>query len=247
MSLFLPSRSNVAAFGVVVAAVLLSGCAAPYVTPGAGVNLRAIDDSSIRKRFETKAAAVFPARLIVVRVQEPGYYSYSTKGYGTGNYSIVTTRDVEKDEHFEKLASLPKVAGLGTLNRLLLPSRLESVKDLRKGAASLHADLLLVYTFDTSFRVKDKDFGPLQVISLGFLPNKKAYVTTTASAVLFGVRTGYVYGLVEVSHTTSVIANTWSTDEAVENTRIETETKAFGKLIDMFAETWNEVLKEYDK
>ena len=247
MSLSLLSRSSVAVFGLLVASVLFSGCAASYVTPGGGVNLRAIDDYSIRERFETKSAAVFPAQLIIVRVQEPGYYSHSTKAYGTGNYSIVTTRDVEKDEHFEKLASLPNVAGLGTLNRLLLPDNLDSVKDLRKGAASLHADLLLLYTFDTSFRVKDRNFGPFQVISLGFLPNKKAYVTTTASAVLYGVRTGHVYGMAESSHTTSVIANTWSTGNAVDTTRIETEGKAFEKLVDEFATTWSEILKEYDK
>ena len=247
MSLSLPSRLNVALLGIVVAAGLLSGCAVPYVTPGAGVNLREIDDQTIHKRFETKAAAVFPARIIVVRVQEPGYYSHSTKGSGTGNFSIVTTRDVETDEQFEKLAKLPQVAGLGTLSRLLLPSKLESIKDLRRGAASLHSDLLLVYTFDTSFRIKDKTIAPLQIISLGFLPNKKAYVTTTASAILVGVRTGHVYGTVEASHTTSVIANTWSTDDEVENTRIETETKAFDKLINQFTKTWSGVLKEYDK
>jgi hypothetical protein len=211
------------------------------------VNLRAIDDYGIRERFETKPAAVFPAHLVVVRVQEPGYRSYGTRSYGSGNYSIVTTRDVEKDEQFNMLSSLPRVAGLGTLNRLLVPANLQSVKDLRQGAASLHADLLLLYTFDTSFRVKEKDVGPLAVISLGFLPNKKAYVTTTASAVLYGVRTGHVYGLAEASHTTSVVASTWSTKAAVDSTRIETESKAFEKLVDEFVKTWSDVLEEYDK
>jgi hypothetical protein len=157
----------------------------------------------------------------------------------------VTTRYIEQDEHFDKLSSLPQVAGLATLNRLLLPNNLRTVKDLRLGAASLHADMLLLSTLDTSFRVKEQDIGPLGVITLGFLPNKKAYVTTTASAVLYDVRTGYVYGMAEASHKTSHIASAWSTSGAIDNARLEIEKESFAKLVDQFCAVCPGVLEEY--
>lgn len=224
----------------------LTSCA-KYVTPGAAVNLEAISDYSIKERFQTKPASPFPARIAMVRVQKSGYYSHGNRGYGSGGFSVVTTRDIEKDEHLEKISSLPDVAGLGTINRLLIPSKLESVKDLRLAAASLHADMLLLYTLDTSFKIKGQALGPLSVITLGFLPNKKAFVTTTASAVLYDVRTGYVYGLAEGTHTTSHIASTWSKSQAIDNARLETEKEAFSKLIDEFTITWDGVLREYKK
>jgi hypothetical protein len=244
----LPVLSKIAATVLVTVCVsMLSGCATRYVTPGAPANLEAISDYTIEQRFETKPAATFPARIAVARVQAPDYEFSSSRGQGSGRFSVVTTRDIEKDEHFEKLASLPQVAGLATVNRLLLPDRLESVKDIRLACASLHADMLLLYTLDTGFNIKGQDLGPLTVVTLGFLPNKTAYVTTTASAVLYDVRTGHVYGLAEASHTASHLASTWSEEQAIDNARLETEKEAFSKLIDEFVQTWDGVLKEYAK
>jgi len=237
-------RSHMA-FLILAVLLLASGCATNYVTPGAGVSIEAISDFGIKERFRTKPAAQFPARIAVVRIQQSGYSSCGNRGYGRGNYSVVTTRDIEQDEHFEKLSSLPQVAGLATLNRLLLPEKLQSVKDLRLGAASLHADMLLLYTLDTSFKIRGQDIGPLAVVTLGFLPNKKAYVTTTASGVLFDVRTGYVYGVAEASHSTSHIASTWSREQAIDNARLETEKEAFSELVDELCQLWPGVVKEY--
>jgi len=166
------SRASVLVCGSLLP--LSAGCQSAYVTPGAGVNLQAINDYSIEERFRTKPASPFPARLAVVRVQQPGYRSCGNAGYGTGRYSVVTTRDIEPDEQFDRLASLPQVAGLATLNRLLLPENLTSIRELRLGAASLHTDMILLYTLDTSFNIRGVELGPLSVVTLGFLPNKKA-------------------------------------------------------------------------
>jgi len=230
----------------VISVLVFAGCAGvQYVTPGAAANLEAIDNAGIKERFQTKPAAPFPARIAVVRIQQSGYYSYGSSSYGEGNYSVVTARDVEKDEPFAQLASLDQVAGLAAINRLLLPVHLNSVQELQKAAASLHADMLLLYTFDTSFRIKGQDIGPLAVITLGFLPNKKAYITTTASAVLYDVRTGYVYGQTEATQTTDHLASTWSKEKVIDNARLETEKEAFSQLIDQFCQLWPNILKEY--
>ncbi|HIG29640.1 MAG TPA: hypothetical protein EYQ50_18320 [Verrucomicrobiales bacterium] len=223
---------------------LLIGCAA-YITPGSGINLESIRDKSIREQFEKEPAAPFPATIAVVRVQQSGYYSMGNEGHGIGVFSVVTTRDVEKDEHFKLLTSLPQVAGIAPLNRLVIPARLRSVEDLRFAAAGLHSDMLLLYTIDTSFKIKNRYIRPLTQISLGFLPNKEASVRTIVSSILYDVRTGFIYGLTEASGTTSVMANTWSKKRLIEKSRLLNEEKTFDGFVTEFTKTWSGVILEY--
>ena len=238
-------RAAATAWIVVTGLLVLGGCRATYVTPGGAANLHLIREADIRERFETKPAAKWPVHLALVRVQASGYYSHSAVSYGEGAYSLVTARDVETDEHFKTVESLPQVAGLATVNQLLLPSELKSLKELRIACASLHADMVLVYTFNTTFHISGQSLGPLSVITLGFLPNKMAHVTTTVSGVLFDVRTSHVYGLAEASHTRQELANRWSKQQAIDNARLDTEKEAFAKFVAAFGQTWAGVVKQY--
>ena len=216
-----------------------------YVTPGAGVAPSALADWDIQELLERKPAAPFPARVAVVRVQAPGYRSYSNESYGDGRYSVITTRDVERDEHFARIRRLPMVADVAPLNRLIISPKLRSDRELRRAAAAIKTDLLLIYTFDTSFRIKDHDIGPLGAITLGFLPNKEAIVTTTASAAIYDVRTGFIYGLAEATARKSQLASVWTSDDAVDDSRQRSETEAFERLLDNFEKTWKGVVDEY--
>src|SRR5689334_1663445 len=92
--------------------VIASGCAATYVTPGAGAKMQlfaapaagaaAMDqakntDDGIKQILDKKPLASFPASVALVRVQAPGYRSHTACGIGSGRYSVITTRDVEAD------------------------------------------------------------------------------------------------------------------------------------------------------
>lgn len=236
-----------------LAAVVFSGCGMRYVTPGAGAELSALaetdlsqlTDADIQEILDRKPASPFPAIMAYVRLQSPGYRSYSFQSYGRGRYSVVPTRDIETDEDFKKLANLPMISDVVPLSQVLIPQNLNSHKQLRISAAQLHADLLLVYTLDTVFRIKDHDIGPLGIISLGFFPNREARITTTASAVIFDVRTAYVYGLVEATEYEKQMASTWTAHEAVEDARKKAERKAFEKLLDEFTLTWKTIVEKY--
>ncbi len=236
-------------------AVVFSGCGMRYVTPGAGAELSALaetdlsqlTDTDIQEILDRKPISPFPAIMGYVRLQSSGYRSYSYQSYGRGRYSVVPTRDIETDEDFKKLANLPMISDVVPLGRALIPQNLNSHKQLRISAAQLHADLLLVYTLDTVFRIKDHDIGPLGIITLGFLPNHEARITTTASAVLFDVRTAYVYGLVEATEYEKQIASAWTAYKAVEDARKRAERKAFEKLLDEFTITWKNIVEKYAK
>ena len=234
--------------------LLTSGCGSAYSTPGRGANLNEIagyvaaeadrGDPSILSAMGTRPLAKFPTGVAVVRVQAPGYKSNTAQGWGAGRYSIVTTRDIEAPADMERLTKLPLVSGIGPINRLLLPSHLESDRELREAAGRMHADVLLVYTLDTTFVVEDKA-APLSVVSLGLSPNQKAKVVCTASAVLMDTRNGYLYGVAEATDRQGQLASAWTSGAAVDQTRRRTETKAFAKLVGELEKTWGGVVGTY--
>jgi hypothetical protein len=134
------------------------------------------------------------------------------------------------------------VTGIAPVNRLLLPARLNSDVELRQAAASLQADLLLVYTFDTGF-FKDEFLEPLSLISLGFAPNHTIKVTSTASAVLMDTRNGFIYGVAEATEKSDGLSTAWGSERAADRVRRGTEAEAFAKLVEQIEVMWSEVLK----
>lgn len=231
---------------LLTALLCLSGCAMSYHVPGRGADMSvftgldprdALTDASILQVLNRRALAQLPTPLAVARVQSPGYHSYSSRGWGHGRYSVVTTRDIEIDEDFDRLAALQKVERVAPISRLLLSDHLTSDRDLRAAAASVGADLLLVYTVDTTFTTED-GFAPLTVFSLGLFPTKTARVDSTASAVLLDTRSGHVYAAAEGAADTSQLANAWTSRAAVEQSRRRAERRAFEKMLDEFERGW---------
>jgi hypothetical protein len=225
-------------------ALLCAGCAS-YVTPGGSVRLSDIDRADIAAAAARKPSPNFPARLAIVRVQAPRYYSYSGQAYGGGQYSVLTTQELLGDTDVKSVESWPSLAAVVTVNRLLLPDRFDSLDDLRLASAKLQADVLLVYTMDTTFRVLGRRYAPLSPISLGILPDRDAFVTSTASAVFVDVRTGFVYGLAEGSAQVSNLTNIWSSRTTIDRKRLEAEQQSFAKLVTAAATTWDGIVRQY--
>jgi hypothetical protein len=255
------ARTTIASTAIALACAGVVGCAS-YTAPGGPADLgvmgvqpelaadrEAQTGASMQEKFDRKPLARFPTAIAVARVQAPGYGTRTARSYGAPGsaYSVVTTRDVEKDEQLARLAKLNQVQGIGPINRILLPTgQLRSDQELRDAAASMQADMLLIYTLDTNFYVRDMA-KPLSVVTLGLSPNQQARVTTTASAVLMDTRNGYVYGLAEATDSYNRLASAWTNDDAVDAARIKTETAAFDKLVDELEKTWAGVVARYAK
>ncbi len=233
--------------------LICTGCAT-YQTPGGPASFRAlgiteqeigdITDYSITRRLERKPTASFPTALAVVRVQDRGYYSRSSRGSGSGNYTVVTNRDVETDDDFNQIAALPMLRGLAPLNPLVMPGNLNTDLELRQGAASVQADMLFIYTFDTDFSV-EHTIAPLGVITLGLFPEADARVTSTAYGALLDTRTGYVYGLIEGTGRDTQLANAWTSNAAIDQVRRRVEREAFEKLVASFETIWPGIVETY--
>ena len=129
-----------------VLAATLAGCQS-YTVPGGAADFSRLGltpeakaqatDRSVQKILDKKPLVTFPANIAVARVQAGDYESYSYHcrypSRMVGAYSVITARDVEKDEDFQVLAALPQVAGVGPLKRILLDQTLNSDEQLRAG------------------------------------------------------------------------------------------------------------------
>lgn len=220
---------------------MVSGCAS-YVVPGGPVQLESINRADIAEIASRRPAATFPARLAIVRVQAPAYRSYTADSFGSGSFAVLTTQELLTDAHFGDVERWSGVSAIAPVGRLLLPARLESIDDLRLAAAKLQADILIVYTIDTSFRVQGRSYGPLSVISLGIAPDRDAYVTSTASVVFTDVRTGYTYGVAESTARTSGLTNVWGSRETIDRKRVEAESDAFNKVLIEAKRSWEGII-----
>ena len=222
----------------------LVGCST-YLTPGAKADLQAFSPTNIQEGFAAKPTNPFPASIAAVRVQAPTYTNYNLQrnggSYGTGKYSVIIAREVEEQAQFERINQLPSVAGVVALNRMLLPSRLDSDREIREAASRLQADLVFLYTFDTSFIDTDA-MKPLSVITLGLSPTRKISAVTTASGLLLDTRTGYIYSAYEVTEKAGSLATSWGSGDAADAVRRKTEKDAFGKLVDEVAASWPKLL-----
>ncbi len=235
---------------ILLVGALLGGCGNHYVTPGGGVSMLAMTgselvDGDIERHYETQPAALFPASIALIRIQDSGYQSHSYHGYGQGRYTTITTRNIESDASMERLQQLPNVRGVAPIGRMLVPVNANTIKDLRVPAAKLHADMVLVYSVDTTFTVDGQQLGPLSLISLGLIPNKKAHVTATVAGLLVDVRTGYIYGTAESTDIQEQKATIWATDIAIDTARLKAEINAFDGFVGEFEAMWGGVVRTH--
>ena len=202
------------------------------------------DRGQVVKVYGRKPTAKFPANMAVVRVQESGYRSCTSEGYGQGRFSVVFERDVEKEEDFARLNRAAGIAQISPLSRLLLSPDLQSEKDLRVAATRLQADMILIYTLDTQFYRTDKS-TPLTVISLGLGQTIDVRVTTSVSALVMDARTGYIYGTVEETAREERTTAALTTKNAYDQLRLKTERRAFEQFLDEFEVMWKKIIERH--
>lgn len=227
-----------------------AGCAT-YIPPSGRADLQGIAVSgSMRDSFAAKPAAQFPASIAAVRVQTSNYRSYDTERdggvFGAGKYSVITTKDVEQNSELERLTKLPNVGGFITLSRLLLPATLQSDAELREAAARLKADMLLIYTFETSFHDSDASRA-LTAITLGLSPTRTVTVNVTSSALLIDTRTGFIYAAFEANERKKLLSNAWESRESADRARRNAEAAAFKSLVTDFETNWPRVVERAKK
>jgi len=248
-------RNSVASLIIITFIVMFQTGCESYTVPGPGARMETfgvvpagerdqLTDRQIKQELNRKPLATFPANICVAHVQGTSYRNAYGQAYGRGAYSVVTSREIETEEHFKRLASMPDVQGVATMSRMLLPADLHSDMELRQAAAKLHTQILLIYTYDTDF-YDENSASPLDVVTLGFGSHKKVRITSTASAALLDVRNGYVYGVAEATAKHEQDTSSWNNQEKADESRRRAETEAFNSLLNELAITWSGVIQTY--
>jgi hypothetical protein len=155
-------------------------------------------------------------------------------------------KEVEEDADTERIARLPQVGGLISISTLLLPQSLKSDLELREAAARLKADMVLLYTFDTSFHDNDASVA-LNVITLGLSPTRRVFVRVAASALLMDTRTGFIYAALESNEKREVTTNAWESRETADRARRDAERTAFKGLVSEFEKHWPQIVERAQK
>src|SRR5438477_6276854 len=146
----------------------------------------------------------------------------------------------------ERLGKLAQVGGLITISSLLLPRNFQSDLELREAAAKLKADMVLLYTFDTSFHNNDESIA-LNVVTLGLSPTRKVFVHVAASALLIDTRTGFIYSALEANEKREVRTNAWESRETADRARRDAEKAAFKSLAGEFEKNWSKIVDRAKK
>ena len=224
---------------------MLTGCAY-YIPPSGRADFSVMTSPTIQEGFAAKPTAQFPVGIAAIHVQAGSYRSYSTDQQGGifngRNYSVVLVREAEDDADIKRLENLPGVGGIIGLSRLLLPPQLRTEKDLREAASRLKAEMVLIYTFDTTFHENDAAL-PLTLVTLGLSPTRRIAVHVTASALVLDTRTGFVYAAFEASEKRATHNTSWGSSEAADRARLEAEQAAFKGLVGEFEKNWPRIVE----
>ena len=229
---------------------LLASCAS-YATPRRGADFHALGlgpeavaaatDERVADDLARRPLAGFPAVIAVARLQGAEPHRWGTSD---PSFALEFTRDVEGEDDLRALAGLPFVRDVAPLNRLVLPAEIESLEQLREGAAAAQADLLLLYTLDTEYDSESRA-EILEVLTLGLFPATEVEARTTASLALLDVRSGFLYGLGEATRSKECTTNAWGSESAWRRARHESEAEAFALLLADFEQLWGRVVETW--
>ena len=223
---------------IAFAALLCVGCSG-YVVPGGPAPLQQLvqgnDEISIRP------APPIPARIAVVRIQAPEYESATAEGAGEGEFSVVSPQEWPDATQLQAMVQWPAVSEVLTLDLAQLSASAQSLNELRLAAAKLRADVLMIYTLDTSVQLAGQRYRAAEKLGPVDEPEPDDGVISTASAVLTEVRTGYSYGAVDANAKLSGLERTEWTPRNLDQKRLLAEQQAFTALLDKSAALWKQV------
>jgi hypothetical protein len=243
--------------GPLLLAALLTGCT-EYATPPDTTQTRGADLAPAPHTAGADAAhphvtvfsdddaqplARFPTALAIVRVENSGYPLRGTSR--ARQFTVVTTRDEELADPkiIEKLGAMPQLRGIAPINAIQVSRGMNSEQDLRAAALDLHADMLLIYMFDSKVYTKDQAL-PLSILTLGLAPDNATRVETTAAAILIDSHTGYLYGTAEATSRDEGLTTSWTIDAALDNAKDKTERDSFVGLADDVQKLWKKVVAD---
>lgn len=187
--------------GLTIGVLLLTGCATTQMTSGAAYNARTISSdyktaSTIDTEIATIAAVepnlVFPARIGIAFVRNGQLQTLPSDHMAYWSPLV----DRLQPDYGTIVPISPLIAQMVTPS-VTPNSRVDTISNIRRGAARQHVDYVLIYEVsqtDQDKRSNALSVTDLSVIGLFIIPSRELEVEATASAIFLDVRNGYPYG-----------------------------------------------------
>lgn len=230
-------------------AALPIACSAPRTSHGAdlGALLTASPPDEVEERpsetltlaelLAMRPRAPLPAALAVVRVQDAPRYEAG----GLRFEHALQECEGWEDRRLVRLGELPQVTRVRLASELLSKGRIENDVDLRRIGGRLGADVLLVYTIDSSASMSS---GVLENLAALVLPMQRHRATATVRALLMDVRSGYVYASEQNTASERTRASVWGHTDAAQRTVERAERGALEGLVERLGRVWSEIEAE---
>lgn len=250
-------RSATCTVSALLVSLLLFGCGTTGgyqslipprpVTPSAttATDIAPGDEKVVHVERFADASERFPAQIAVARVVPRSEHRGSHMCHAQSRYCLVASRDIESQEQYSRLVSLPGIAGMRMLTPLIVTGQIADMDDLRGAAGRIHADMLLVYTLHRQEDVSIGRSWPLDLASLGLLPSQQNNLVVTAAATLYDTRTGYVYGTLESAARADLRTSVWNAGQVDVSRLAALEREAFATLVERFEMLWGNVMHAY--
>lgn len=245
-----------------LAPTALTGCgsAASFVTTSypARLNFADIDaesrradqisrqtDPAVDRNLALVPAADFPTTVATAHVQA-GIYSgpHRFRHSDTPAVRLVSKPELDQAASLSDLDGLPYLRAVRPVRSLLVRGEIRGLDSVRRAAAALQADMVMVYTFDTTTR-ENTTVPVVGVASLGILPNIEQKATSRVTGGLLDVRTGYLYGVLEAEGEATQLANGWTSEEAQGDAALRAEQRALCAFVEAAEDLWLDVVAEH--
>jgi len=230
-------KSSFLALAVGLMAMAFTSCESSHITSREPANLAKFTDSGVAKAWAARPAVRFPATIAAVRIQ-----NCSTYQNNSGFSVLPVIDDISNEESREIARQLSGVQTIAPLSSLLFTDNKASDLAIRSAAAKLHANVVLVYTLNTSTNTSDF-IEPLTVLTLGLLPNRTYRVNAVVSAILMDTQTGFVYGTLEEKDSRTGLTMAWGSEDATTGAMRKAEKSAIKKLLKEFPAFWNNIYR----
>jgi hypothetical protein len=245
--------------GCAFAIAIATGCMAPYAGTAPAnlgdlglVTIRTTDGMRFQlpERQSAAPALTVPTSIALARVQHDGSWRRADAEPMIVEWRIdppaaaPDRTSIPSAEQLERLDALDGVNDALTILPAFRHSSESMLVALRRAAVERGAGLLMLYTFETRTE-SSGGLPPLDLVTLGTLPDVVSEATTSAHAVLIDARTGFIYALAHAEEETWQLASHWTKDSAEEDVLARAERRAFDRLLDDFATAWPAIVRAF--
>ncbi|CAN5700970.1 hypothetical protein BH11PLA1_BH11PLA1_08470 [soil metagenome] len=199
--------------------------------------MRATNAPAFGGGYDSRSAAMGP------RTRLPAVIALACVGYDWNNAFQVKPFGPAGDAvSLNELKRLPQVRDVVMLDPLAAGDS-KSINDVRRAAAELGADVLVLVSVDPVHK-PESAFPGVALVTLGMVPDRNVQVDLTAAALMIDVATGTRLGVARATADASRVSNAWGANGAGIDAETDAARDAYRQLVGEMKAVWCTALRD---